>query len=190
MVKESINLEKLNQLAKKAGIWLNFLDRGTNTLYEADTLSKQTILKSLGYKADSDKEIEASLKKIVSDEYAFLISKTHVVRLSESADTIIPVYIKKEDEAKTLIWRIKTAQNEEFYDEVPLSLLPTVKEDEIDGEIYIKKELSLYLELEMGYHLLTVEVNKKKETSSLIMVPDTCYMNEALAEDKKVFGFP
>lgn len=190
MVKESVNLEKLNQLAKKAGIWLNFLDRGTNTLYEADTLSKQTILKSLGYKADSDKEIEASLKKIVSDEYAFLISKTHVVRLSESADTIMPVYIKKEDEAETLIWRIKTAQNEEFYDEVPLSFLPTVKEDEIDGEIYIKKELSLYLELEMGYHLLTVEVNKKKETSSLIMVPDTCYMNEALAEDKKVFGFP
>ena len=93
MVKEAVNLEKLNLLSEKAGIWLNFLDRGPNTLYEADTLSKQTILKSLGYKANTNKDIEASLKKIKQDEYADLISKTFVVRLSESDDTIIPVYL-------------------------------------------------------------------------------------------------
>ena len=190
MTKQEVNLEKLNELSLKAGIWLNFIDRGTNTLYEADILSKQTILKSLGYKADTNKEIDASLIKIKKEEYASLISKTFVVRLSESIDTIIPLYLKKTDENRTIVWNIQTEQEEEFSDEVPLSLLPTVKEDIIDGEVYIQKELSLMLELEMGYHTLSVSLGKKKETASLIIVPDTCYMNDALAGDKKVFGFP
>ena len=190
MVKEVIDLEKLNLLSEKAGVWLNFLDRGTNTLYEADTLSKQTILNGLGYKANTNKEINASLKKIKQDEYADLISKTFVVRLSESEDTIIPVYLKKELENETLIWHIKTSEGEEFFDEVPLSLLPTIQEDEIDGETYIQKELSLMLELEMGYHSLSLQVNNKKETASLIIVPDTCYTNDALEGNKKVFGYP
>ncbi|MBO7244188.1 MAG: 4-alpha-glucanotransferase [Alphaproteobacteria bacterium] len=190
MGKENINLERLNLLAEKAGIWLEFLDRGTNTRYEADLLSKQTILKSLGYKSDTNQEIEASINKMKADEYSFLISKTHVVRLSESEDTIIKVYLQKEFENENLIWKIKTDQGEEFYDEVPLSLLQTIQEDELNGKLYIQKELSLMLDLEMGYYELTVSVGKQKETSSLIIVPDTCYMNEALADDKKVFGYP
>lgn len=189
-MKEELNFDKLDLLAQKAGIWLNFIDRGTNTTYEADLLSKQTILNSLGYKSQTNYEIESSLTKIRKEEYNFLISKTHVVRLSQMEDTIIMVYLKKKDENKNLVWRIKTDKGEEFFDELSLSLLRTIKEEEIDGEVYIQKELSLMLDLEMGYHSLTVEVGDKKERSSLIIVPDVCYMNEALQDEKKVFGYP
>lgn len=190
MLNKTINVEKLDALAEKAGIWLSFIDRGTNITYQADIKSKQTILTSLGYPAETDAQIEKSLFQIQKEVYSFLVSKTHVVRLSEQEDTVIKIYLEKKQENETLTWKIITQEGEEFFDDVPLHLLPTVQEEIIGDTTYIQKELSLILDLEMGYHDLEISVSGKKETSSLIIVPDTCYINEAISSDKKVFGYP
>ena len=62
--------DKLNKLAEKVGILPSFIDRTTNITYHADDQSKQAILKSLGFLAETDADIDASFLKLKKEEYA------------------------------------------------------------------------------------------------------------------------
>ncbi len=186
------NPERLDELAQKIGILPSFVDRTTNITYKADDKSKQAILKSLGFNADRDQEIEASFLKLKKEQYETLIDKTILIRQSEQAHLEIDVRLLKEEADTSLIWQIKTQEGEEFEDEVSLNLLEVITEEVVGNKVYQVRQLCLALEMEMGYHELKVSLKGKnrEETASLIIVPDKCYMPDVLAGEKKVFGYP
>ena len=62
-------LELLNELSEKLGIWREFTDPDTHQIYKADTASKVAICHALGYNAETQLQVEKSLKKLVEDEY-------------------------------------------------------------------------------------------------------------------------
>ena len=184
--------DRLNELAEKVGILPSFVDRTTNITYHADDQSKQAILKSLGLLAETDEDIEASFLKLKKEEYESLIDQTILTRESEQSNLEINVRLLKDEAETSLIWQIKTEAGEVFEDEVPLELLEVIKEEVVEDKVYQVRQLCLALEMEMGYHVMSVslKVKSKKAKASLIIVPDKCYMPTVLEEEKKVFGYP
>lgn len=183
--------QRLNDLACAVGIWPSFLDRTTNITYEADDQSKQAILKSLGFLADTDAEIEASFLKLQQEKYDSLIDKTFVLTTAEQEDFFFSIRVMENKVPLSIVWQITTESGEVFEDEVSLDALE--KTQELVGEkIYYTYILGLTLALEMGYHTLSVELKGKgvKENASLIIVPEKCYLPDVLDGDKKVFGYP
>jgi uncharacterized protein with HEPN domain len=78
------NPDKLNELAEKVGILPSFIDRTTNITYHADDQSKQAILKSLGFLAETDDDIDASFLKL-KKEVDFL----EVINTEDIDETLI-----------------------------------------------------------------------------------------------------
>ncbi len=187
----SYSPDKLNALACAVGVWSSFLDRTTGITYEADDKSKQAILKSLGFLADTDAHIDASFLKLQQEKYATLIDNTFVVTMAEQEDFFFSIRIKEKDVPSSIKWQIITEQGEIFEDEVALVHLEKMQE-QVGDEIYHTYTLGLTLALEMGYHHLSIELKGKgiKENASLIVVPEKCYMPDVLEGDKKVFGYP
>ncbi len=186
------NPDKLNELAEKVGILPSFIDRTTNITYHADDYSKQAILKSLGFLAETDDDIEASFLKLKKEEYESLIDQTILIRESEQSNLEIDLHLLKDEADTSLIWQIKTEAGEVFEDEVPIELLEVIKEEIVEDKVYQVRQLCLALEMEIGYHEISVSLigKNKKATASLIIVPDKCYMPTALEAEKKVFGYP
>lgn len=188
----TLDLDLLNTLSEKAGILSSFTDRSTGITYQADTLSKQTILKSLGYPADTTEQIQKSLLKIAEEPYTHLINKTLVVTTDEQSDLKITLYIPADVADEFLVWKISLEQKGRFEDTVAIRNLPLIKAEEISTYSYQQRQLRLVLNLPIGYHKLEVKIKGTpyKETADLIIVPPTCYQSPALEGDKKVFGYP
>ena len=170
--------QKLDELSQKVGILSSFVDLGTSITYLADDESKQTILKALGYSAQTDAEIEKSMRLILKQQLETIMEPTFVVKEKEQADFSFYINLLKDCETSNLIWKIETEDGFLLEDEVPISLLQLKEEKEFENKVYQKRILGLILDLPLGYHKLTLEIKDKKikETSSLIIVPEKCYL--------------
>ena len=76
----SYNTNLLNELSYKLGIWLEFTDYGTNTTYVADVKSKKALCKALGYPADTNEQVQASLDKYKKESFQDFVPFTRVVQ--------------------------------------------------------------------------------------------------------------
>ena len=184
--------QKLDELSQKVGILSSFVDLGTSITYLADDESKQTILKALGYSAQTDAEIEKSMRLILKQQLETIMEPTFVVKEKEQADFSFYINLLKDCETSNLIWKIETEDGFLLEDEVPISLLQLKEEKEFENKVYQKRILGLILDLPLGYHKLTLEIKDKKikETSSLIIVPEKCYLPDFFEKGDKVYGLP
>lgn len=188
------NTQALDELSQKLGIYLSFIDRGTNTEYLADKKSKQTICEALGFPSQTDEQVQKSLQKLKSLSFADFAPQTLVFFEYETQPVSFELSIRKEQEFLPVSWVLTredgTVQSGHFL----LNEMPCVAEEAVNMVIFQKRKIYLHLDVGIGYHSLTFLINDEKPISNastkLIIAPKSCYLPDVLKEGKRVYGFP
>lgn len=190
----SYNTTALNELSQKLGIWLSFVDRGTNKEYIADKKSKQIICHSLGFPAQTDGQVQKSLKKFHKEQYADFAPFTIVVQEWELNPLVFDLTIQKEAENLPVSWILTTETGSVLSGQFILNEMPVVEETVIEGIVFQKRKIYLHLDIGIGYHSLSFLLNGEKVSSNaktkLIVTPGSCYMPPLLQNGTRVYGFP
>lgn len=192
--KMKYDMEALDELSQKLGIWLSFIDRGTNTEYFADKKSKQSICHALGFPAQTNIQIKKSLQKIQKSFYSNFAPFTIVVQDVEIHPLVFELAIRKDEENLPVSWVLETENGNVISGQFILNEMPISEEKTIDGIIFQKRRVYLDLNVEIGYHSLSFLLNGEKISSNaktrLIVAPTSCYMPSFLQNGVRVYGFP
>ena len=186
-------LELLNELSEKLGIWREFTDPDTHQIYKADTASKVAICHALGYNAETQLQVEKSLKKLVEDEYKEFAPFCLVMQPWQTKPLTVDIHVPACKEG-TVSWTLSREDGTAQGGTVALSDSELVGQLQIKEVEFYKFRLRFDLEVPLGYHTLSFLFNAQKpETNSqtqLIMTPYECYFPDSLKEGKRVWGIP
>ncbi len=185
-------MSHLDTLCDKLGIWHSFWDSGRE--YITDTYSKKELCRSLGYPADTEETAEASLAQYERDRFADFAPHVVVAREWEINALTVEVVTSLDMEHQTLSWFLTREDKTTDGGVQPIAELPILGMLEDNGQILYKRQLRLTLNAPLGYHALTFLVNDDKPTgnatTSLIVVPDACYMPPPLQNGSRAWGLP
>lgn len=177
--------EALNLLAHKLGIATKFCDAGTlKKEYVTDEKTIRFFAEKLGYPANTDKQIETSLKKFedlrlqkpLEDMYVREESNVFVDLsvLAEDADLPFDVFLKPQNSEKEFAAEYDVADK--------------IFAQDSSGVRYCKIMIKIVLPLEIGYYDLKIAIGGKVYESMLAVAPFQCYENPEIS-DKKPWGF-
>lgn len=181
----------LEKLATRLGVLSSFFDASTAITYQADTLSKSAIVKSLGYLADTATQANESYLRLIEEEKRLFCPYTKVFRLEEKEETTVirlDLHIPQEKAQSVLTFSFQYETGEEITSSFSLNELETITQDD---DIVIKS-FELLIDKDFGYHTITFlldnEVPNSNNKTHIIIAPNTCYTPITLNE--KHFGFP
>lgn len=165
----------LKKLADNLGIATSFSDTGLKQQEHTvgDNVIKY-IIKSMGYNADSDKDIASSLQEIETKRWQSTLAPIYVCNVK---DIIIDVV---SPDLSDIALSVRDKDNNTI--ELAYQYLGNPEQYQ---NLY-KEGLRITTSLEIGYYDLTVIVKGKKYISMLAVAPDRCY--DILA-DTKIWGY-
>ncbi|MBP3546927.1 MAG: 4-alpha-glucanotransferase [Alphaproteobacteria bacterium] len=173
--------DKLRLLASKIGIATEYNDAGLNakTYYvEDDTI--RFFANVLGYKADTEADIEKSLKKVESKFWQSVLESVYVrEQKSLNFTAVIETSLVESDFAIKLY----NQQSSSFEN---VSFVVNVTE-ETHGK-YTKLLIEITTPLAIGYYDLYFSVGEKEYKSVLAVAPEHCYQPEVL-DGSKLWGY-
>ncbi|MGD9637691.1 MAG: 4-alpha-glucanotransferase [Alphaproteobacteria bacterium] len=187
-------MNNLYSLAEKAGIITSFEDRKTGEVFETSEATIKAILKAMGFAADSDSEVKASLKKIEEKDWFKISSPVLVKRIEDEKlsklelDVVLPKMAGKQN----LAYKFRYEDGKEVCGNVAFSDMKKLEDKEIDGFSFEKRSVSLTLDIPQGYHDIEFTLGGGAFGSSntrVIVAPKECFMPEGIKENK-VWGFP
>ena len=184
--------KKLNTLSSNLGIQLSYIDVDTGNEYFSDTKSKQKICTALGYPAETEKEIEYSLKKLQEHSFSYFIPYTKVLpeNIQFSTETVIDA---SRPLTTVLSWVLTREDGTTEAGETTLEQLEVIDELTVKGVLYKKYRIYCPIQAGIGYHimvfLLDGEKPKTNNTMQLIITPYQCYTPDCF-ETKGVWGYP
>lgn len=187
-------LNFLDELSQKVGIELSFVDTNTNTEYVADTKSKKTICKALGYLADTEMDAKESLEKFRMNQFVDFAPFTRVVQEWETKPFSIEIVVDEKKEDQLLSWVLTREDGTSETDTINLKETDLIDTQVVGKKTLNKRRISFILDVGLGYHNLSFLLNGEKPDTNyqtrLIVAPQKCYMPEALSTGKRVWGFP
>ena len=190
----SYNTNLLNELSYKLGIWLEFTDYGTNTTYVADVKSKKALCKALGYPADTNEQLMASLDKYKKESFQDFVPFTRVVQEWELKPFQVEFVVLDTQSEAILSWVLTREDGTNATGQLNVSETDLLETISIGKKTYQKRRCQFVLEAPLGYHNLSFLLNGEKTDTNyqtkLIVVPQTCYMPEKLQSGQRVWGFP
>ena len=190
----SYNTNLLNELSYKLGIWLEFTDYGTNTTYVADVKSKKALCKALGYPADTNEQLQASLDKYKRESFADFAPYTKVVQEWELKPFNFEFVVEQSMQNSVLSWVLTREDGTGTTGQVNVSETDLLDTLVIGKKVYQKRRCQFVLEAPLGYHNLAFLLDGQKPQTNhqtkLIVVPLNCYMPENLKGGHRVWGFP
>ena len=190
----SYNTNALNDLSYKLGIWLEFTDYGTNTTYIADVKSKKALCKALGYPADTNEQLMASLDKYKKESFQDFAPFTRVVQEWELKPFNLEFVVEQSMQNAILSWVLTREDGTNETGQLNVAETDLLDSLTIGKKTYQKHRCQFVLEAPIGYHHLAFLLDGQKPASNhqtkLIVVPQKCYMPEKLQSGHRVWGFP
>ncbi len=190
----SYNTAQLKELASKLGIQLSFIDRSVNKEYVADKKSLQTICRSLGYPADTDVQVQKSLKKFEKERFSQFAPFVRVIQEWEQNPFVIELNLTSEQSGLPVSWILTREDGTTQSGMLNPQDMPILEEFSGENGTIQKRRVSFPISAPLGYHHLSFLCDGKEVGSNmhtrLIVTPMTCYMPEILQKGHRVFGFP
>lgn len=178
--------ELLETLIKSKGIGTEFVDAWGNPTEIAEE-NQQTILKAMGYIIDDAKRLSSQLQDESAQQWLSPLNPVSVFRQSNPVNIVVRVASSSISKKHTL--RIETESGQTHKLPFIPSDLASVANDTVSDIEYHQFLLPVSVELECGYHTISLlEGRKQKAKSQLIIAPQRCYIPDNLAQGKKVWG--
>ncbi len=174
----------LNILAEKLGIATHFTDGSQERKeYVVDEKTIKFLAEKMGYKAETEEDINNSIMAIEKRRWQQSMEKIYVV---EEGDVRFDLVIPAEQENEDFALHLSSDKNQ-----VPEPVSFEVVNDEeyqlIGKTKYVRLKFIITSKLEVGYYDLMLTVANKHYKTILAVCPQKCWQNEAL--DKKTWGF-
>ncbi|MGR2769752.1 4-alpha-glucanotransferase [Photobacterium ganghwense] len=168
----------LKQVADMVGIADNYVSAwGEEAHVDSDTIRR--LLAALGYDTKSDEALlESATKKLRPD----VLAPVKVVRSGQPVH--VDMYLGQSARVSDFSWRLETEQGEVLEGWLQSQL---VADDRENGGTLV---FSLPSDLAWGYHKLQIFRKRRKSPfeMTLIITPQSCYKQEPLLNNKKLWG--
>lgn len=176
---------KLHELAGKIGILTAFSDAG---LVKRDYVVSDDIITflagKLGYKADDNASIVESIEKFDNKRWYRPLKGVYIVKQSS---VIFDIVLSKVSANQILIVSIKNIQTN-VTPTIYYEIINMVEEKRIDGKDFVRLEIKINSELDIGYYELDVKVGDIVYSSKLAVAPEKCYESDVV-KNNKLWGF-
>ncbi|MDP0561176.1 MAG: 4-alpha-glucanotransferase [Candidatus Endonucleobacter sp. (ex Gigantidas childressi)] len=177
--------EKINELARLCGITTQYLNLEGNTVHM--TSERQApILEAMGLDVSSEKKTDQAIEKHCNDKWQDVLPPVKVMHQGE--ELVVPIYVPANSPKKILKGEIELESGQRKTFKVELNLLTVLASKKINGKDMLKLNMILPDNLPQGYHRLYLKHRKHNHPCQLIVVPPTCYEQEALARGNKILG--
>lgn len=170
------------------GIDQQFVDAWGNPATVLDENVKN-IINHMGFDASDDDALEAHYQQEEAFHWLSLLAPVSV--LQQAPAYPVEVRLPIDFAADNLIYRITTEkgqQSDHIITAIDFPLLGCQEISDVEFHLY---EIELTVELEIGYHRLTLLESGNDEPMaemSLIITPSACYTPQAMLEGKKLWG--
>lgn len=175
----------LVSLAGKLGIATKFVDAGlVRQEYDVDENIIKYFVSSLGFKAATEEEVNNSLADLEAKRWQRALENIYVVEQKAAKfDVVIPAAVQDGDFSLDL----RYSNCEQKFD-VSFEVVNTGEQRNIGKTPYVRLEVNITSDLEVGYYDLYFKAAGKEYKSVLAVAPERCYENPAL-EEKKLWGY-
>ncbi|GHE78069.1 4-alpha-glucanotransferase [Thalassotalea profundi] len=177
-------MNQIKHLAELVGFHQSYVDCFGRYI-PANEEAEYALLTAMGYKLDNEQLLKQSINYLEQREWLNILPSAHIAKLEESVHQVsisLPA-----DSCDDISYNIQLEKGENTSGVTKLSQLKQVAVKELNNKQYIKYLLQLP-ELEMGYHILTIEVGEYKDSCPLIFAPKTCYSPQE-ASKEKIWGY-
>ncbi|EEY99797.1 4-alpha-glucanotransferase (amylomaltase) [Vibrio sp. RC586] len=168
----------LKQVAEMAKIADRYVSAwGSEAQVEDDTIRR--LLASLGYDTSSDEALLQSAEKKHKKDVLDPVLVVH-----QSAAIEVPLYLGVSARESEFDWRLQTEQGEVLEGYLQSQI---VRDERAEGGPLV---FALPNDLPLGYHTLLIARKRRKAPyqMTLIVTPQACYKQPALAQGKKLWG--
>ncbi|PAR48569.1 4-alpha-glucanotransferase [Vibrio metoecus] len=168
----------LKQVAEMAKIADRYVSAwGSEAQVEDDTI--RHLLASLGYDTSSDDALLQSAEKKHKKDVVDPVLVVH-----QSAAIEVPLYLGVSARESEFDWRLQTEQGEVLEGYLQSQI---VRDERAEGGPLV---FALPNDLPLGYHTLLIARKRRKAPyqMTLIVTPQACYKQPALAQGKKLWG--
>lgn len=180
----------LDQLADLTGILPEYeADAG---IFKTNEATKRALLKAMGLPADTEQQAEHSLTLMLNRPYERALPAVFVVHC-EDGEVRIPVSIAAHDSPVMLHWSVKMENGHVYGGVASVDDMPVFQTREINGRMMERREFSLPVPQEWGYHCLAVQADGLPENGremTLVVAPQKCYMPDFITDQYRPWGFP
>ncbi|SHO58659.1 4-alpha-glucanotransferase [Vibrio quintilis] len=168
----------LKQVAEIANISDNYISAwGEDTLVSDETI--RSLLTSLGYDTSSDEQLLKSAEKKHRKD---VLAPVQVIK-SNDQPIEIDLHLGVSARESEFCWRVETEQGEVLEGYLQSQIIRDERKE--GGPLVFQLPM-----LSWGYHQLTVTRKRRKSPYSmtLIVAPQSCYKQDDLLKDKKMWG--
>lgn len=161
----------LAQLADAAGVEARYWDIH-GQVHEATPDTMRALLRALGFAADNESDISASLSTL--DAKLWCTPLPPVIVALENSVVEVPLRLPSEAGIRILQWSVRLEGGEVISGECPLDTLPTEAIGQRRGVSTALRKLKLP-QFPIGYHTLNFSA-PHEATTQLIIAPARCYL--------------
>ncbi len=180
--------EHLDRLCERCGILPEYCDIWGQA-HVASAATKRALLAAMGFVLDDEAALAAALRAFDRRDWARPLPPVQVVRVAERPYWVA-FALPESTPNETWRWRLQRESGETDGGEFVPAELAEVGRQALDGVTFIRRELSLDLALEPGYHRFSLEnAGGELAAMSFIVAPQTCYLPPAIQGDGRVWGF-
>ncbi len=180
-------MSKLEELAKFSGISSEYIDKTGQTHYTTDAV-RRCFLKDMGYKTDSDSELDSDIKKL--DERIWQDGFDYINSFfTNETDMSIKLHLPESEKENIATYELENEQGVINTGQISLSTIPIEEQKIIDGINFVMIKVNFFKQLSPGYYKLRVRINNKTYETMIIMAQPKCYLKEGLEEETfRVYG--
>ncbi|MEO8372386.1 MAG: 4-alpha-glucanotransferase [Candidatus Solibacter sp.] len=175
----------LNQAASWYGIDGEFWDIFGN-LHTTSVAAKQSILRALGVTADTASDLEQALARLTRSEWQHMLPPAVVA--SETPAIEVPLHMPAERLGVRAHFTVRSEAG--AVDEFDLNLfdLPQIASAEMDGQTWVRIQVTLPVALPLGYHEVRVSAGGRDGCTRYIVTPERAYTNPHLGRGGRAAG--
>jgi 4-alpha-glucanotransferase len=148
--------------------------------------AKQAILRALGVAADSAADLEQALGELARNEWERLLPPAVVAGEAGPVELPLHVAVERLGARARFVVRREDGESGEF--ELNLWELPQVASVEMDGRTWVRLQITLPMQLPLGYHEVTVSVGGSRASTRCIVTPERAYMDPHLGRGGRAAG--
>ena len=178
-------MDALDRLAEQVGMQLAYTDVWGKP-HEASHETKKALLVAMGFAADDETTVTASLAAFERQAWQRLLPPVVVRRQPEPP--VVPIILPEVEAGQWVEWRLETEQGGRYTGGFSASECEALAHASVDGVAYVRYGLRLEADLPIGYHRLAVKAGWRYETTDFILAPATCHQPDVLAGDGRVYG--
>src|ERR1035438_5104113 len=175
----------LDRAASWFGIGTGFWDIFGH-YHTTSVAAKQSILRALGVAADSSADLEQALATLARIQWERLLPP--VVVAAEAGPMELPLHVAAERLGARARFVVRREDGESGEFEVNLWELPQVASVEMDGRTWVRVQVTLPMQLPLGYHEVTVNVGGSRASTRCIVTPERGYMDTHLRRRGRAAG--